>query len=82
MFLYLWDCDLVHQLHDKAELLFSEVYTVLHQHSEKISGLVLQEGGHRVSDFRNLAVKLKEMLQYEKEEFEVSDLRLRFVAPF
>jgi len=58
------------------------VRTVLHQNSEKVSGLVLQEGGHRVSDFRNLIVELKEMLRYEKEEFEVSGLRLRFISPF
>lgn len=49
---------------------------VLHQISEKVSGPVLQEGGNRVSDFRNLIAELKGMLQYEKEEFEVGGLRL------
>lgn len=63
--------DLVHQLHNKAEILFSEVCNVLHQISEKVSGPVLQEGGNRVSDFRNLVAELKGMLLYEKEEFEV-----------
>ncbi|XP_068463695.1 1-phosphatidylinositol-3-phosphate 5-kinase FAB1B isoform X1 [Phaseolus vulgaris] len=67
-----WLLKEAYELHDKAELLFGEVCTVLHQNSEKVSGLVLQEGGQRVSDFRNLIVELKEMLQYEKEEFEDS----------
>uniref|UniRef100_A0A0R0F852 1-phosphatidylinositol-3-phosphate 5-kinase n=1 Tax=Glycine max TaxID=3847 RepID=A0A0R0F852_SOYBN len=58
------------ELHNKAEILFSEVCNTLHQISEKVSGPVLQEGGNRVSDFRNLIAELKGMLQYEKEEFE------------
>lgn len=66
--------DLVHQLHNKAEILFGEVYNALHQISEKFSGLVLQEGGNRMSDFSNLIAELKGMLQHEKEEFEVGGL--------
>ncbi|KAK7363357.1 hypothetical protein VNO77_05497 [Canavalia gladiata] len=60
------------ELHNKAEILFSEVCNALHQISEKVSGPVLQEVGNRVSDFRNLITELKGILQYEKEEFEDS----------
>ncbi|XP_020226394.1 1-phosphatidylinositol-3-phosphate 5-kinase FAB1B [Cajanus cajan] len=60
------------ELHNKAEILFSEVSNALHQISEKVLGPMLHEGGNRVSDFKNLITELKWMLQYEKEEFEDS----------
>ncbi|KAL2338829.1 hypothetical protein Fmac_013275 [Flemingia macrophylla] len=58
------------ELHKKAEILFNEVCNALHQITEKVSSPMLQEGGNRLSDFRNLIAELKWMLQYEKEEFE------------
>lgn len=63
-------------MRNRAEILFSEVSNVLHQISEQVSGHVLQEGGIRLRDFRHLIAELKGMLQKEKEEFEVGDLRL------
>ncbi|XP_027333448.1 1-phosphatidylinositol-3-phosphate 5-kinase FAB1A isoform X2 [Abrus precatorius] len=60
------------ELHNKAKVLFSEVCNTMHQISEKVSGLVLQEGGNKVSNFRNLVTELKGILQFEKEEFEDS----------
>lgn len=62
-------------MHNKADILFSEVCTVLHHISEKVSGPVLQEGGNIVADFMHLIAELKEMLQKEKEESEVGGLR-------
>lgn len=58
------------EVHNKADILFSEVCTVLHHISEKVSGPVLQEGGNTVADFKHLIAELREMLQKEKEESE------------
>lgn len=67
--------DLVQQVHNKAEILFSEVSSVLHQISEKFSGPLPQKGGNTVADFKHLIAELKGMLQKEKEESEVGGLR-------
>lgn len=71
--------DLVHQVHNRAEVLFNEVCNALYQMSEKVSGPVLQEGGTKASDLRHLVSELEGMLQKEKEEFEVGCLK--FSAP-
>lgn len=62
-------------MHNKAEILFSEVCNALNQISEKFSGYVLQEGGNTVADFRHLIAELEGMMQKEKEELEVGGLR-------
>lgn len=66
-----------HEVHNKVEVLFSEVCSALNQISEKFSGPVLQEGGKAVADFRHLIAELKGILQKEKEESE--DLLQKFL---
>ncbi|XP_004508046.1 1-phosphatidylinositol-3-phosphate 5-kinase FAB1A isoform X2 [Cicer arietinum] len=60
----------VDEVHNKNEILFSEVSSVLHQISEKFSGPLPQKGGNTVADFKHLIAELKGMLQKEKEESE------------
>lgn len=72
--------NLLQQVHNRAIVFFSEVCNALCQMSEKVSGLVLQEGGNKASDFRHLIVELEGMLQKEREEFEVACLN--FIATF
>ncbi|CAL5199125.1 unnamed protein product [Lathyrus oleraceus] len=67
----------VDEVHNKAEILFSEVCNALNQISEKFSGYVLQEGGNTVADFRHLIAELEGMMQKEKEELE--DLLQKFL---
>ncbi|KAK7265492.1 hypothetical protein RJT34_33112 [Clitoria ternatea] len=73
-----WLQNEVNELHNRAEILFREACSTLHQISEKVSGPLLQEGGNRVSDFRHLVTELKGMLQIEKEEFEDSIQKLLY----
>ncbi|CAL0325479.1 unnamed protein product [Lupinus luteus] len=58
------------EVHNRAEILFNEASNALHKISEKVSGHVLQEGGNKLTDFRQLIDDLKGMLQKEKEGFE------------
>jgi 1-phosphatidylinositol-3-phosphate 5-kinase len=74
--------DLVQQVRNKAEILFSEVCSSLNQISKSFLGPVLQEGGNAVTDFKHLIAELKGMLHKEKEESEVRDLRCCDSLPF
>ncbi|KAK4260412.1 hypothetical protein QN277_003529 [Acacia crassicarpa] len=57
------------EVHNRANMLFAEVGKALKQMSDKFAGVVLQEGGNKASDFRNLISELEGMMQKEKEEF-------------
>ncbi|KAJ7955373.1 1-phosphatidylinositol-3-phosphate 5-kinase [Quillaja saponaria] len=58
------------EVHNKAEILFAELYNALHEISEKNSGARLNDGGIKAPDFAHRIAELKGMLQREKEEFE------------